>query len=63
MFTDKDFLKLFNTPGVRINALFHFASDKRLTSPFSIINDMGMKFGEYETYPEELGIIAINNGC
>lgn len=62
MFTDQHFSKLFNTPGIRFSTLLMFRADPRLVSPFSIINDAGMKFGEYETYPDELAHIAYHNG-
>ena len=66
MFTDQAFVKLIYTPGVNfVKAYKHFHADPRLVSPQSIIStkEMTMRFGEYEIYPEELAIVAINNGC
>lgn len=62
MFTDKNFIKLFNTPGVSFTALKNFMADRRLTEPFSIINDVTMKFSEYDSYPEPLAEVAYHNG-
>lgn len=63
MFTNVHFNKLFLTPGITMPKIIPFMPDRRLTEPFAIVSDMCMKFGEYDIYPEELGVIVINNGC
>lgn len=62
MFTNEGFNKLFHTPGISFNTIRQFRADRRLTEPFSIINDPTMQFGEYEQYPEPLAIVVHHNG-
>lgn len=56
--------KLMHLPGVSFHHAMAFMPDQRLVAPFRIIStsEMSMRFGEYETYPEPLAIVAMNNG-
>jgi hypothetical protein len=62
MYTSEQYVKLFHSPGVWFKSALAFRADPRLTEPFRIIDDMAMRFGEYESYPEELSLVAYHNG-